>query len=145
MRMTYAVVWIATPCCLTKGIYRLHLSCLDYSWILEIAAMCSSEMSGSLPTTRRWNPESILLLWLYSPWGPWPLFQFRNLITVGRTPWTNDQPVARPLPTHRINAHTYRVAFEPTIPALAVHPLPNSLFTNRPATRRCGRLNGTVE
>jgi hypothetical protein len=33
--------------------------------------------------------------------GPWPLPQFRNLFyTVGRTPWTSDQPVARPLPTH---------------------------------------------
>jgi hypothetical protein len=32
---------------------------------------------------------------------PWPLFQFLNLYTVGRTPWTGDQPVARPLPTHR--------------------------------------------
>jgi hypothetical protein len=30
--------------------------------------------------------------------GPWPLFQFLNLYTVGRTPWTEDQPVARPLP-----------------------------------------------
>jgi hypothetical protein len=42
-----------------------------------------------------------LHLWLYSPCGPWPLFQFLNLYTVGRTPWTGDQPVARPLPTHR--------------------------------------------
>jgi hypothetical protein len=31
----------------------------------------------------------------------WPLFQFLNLYTVGRTPWTGDQPVARPLPTQR--------------------------------------------
>jgi hypothetical protein len=43
--------------------------------------------------------------------GPWPLFQFHNLFyTVGRTPWTNNQPVARPLPTqdntNRINANT---------------------------------------
>jgi hypothetical protein len=39
--------------------------------------------------------------------GPWPLLQFRNhFYTVCRTPWTSDQPVARPLPTHRINAHT---------------------------------------
>jgi hypothetical protein len=30
-----------------------------------------------------------------------PVFQFLNLYTVGRTPWTGDQPVARPLPTHR--------------------------------------------
>jgi hypothetical protein len=34
--------------------------------------------------------------------GPWPLFQFRNLFyTEGRSPWTSDQPVASPLPTHR--------------------------------------------
>jgi hypothetical protein len=34
--------------------------------------------------------------------GTWPLLQFRNLFyTDGRTPWTSDQPVARPLPTHR--------------------------------------------
>jgi hypothetical protein len=34
--------------------------------------------------------------------GTWPLLQFRNLFyTDGRTPWTSDQPVARPLPSHR--------------------------------------------
>jgi hypothetical protein len=34
--------------------------------------------------------------------GPWPLLQFPNLFyTDERTPWTSDQPVARPLPTHR--------------------------------------------
>jgi hypothetical protein len=33
---------------------------------------------------------------------PWPLLQFRNLFyTHCTTPWTGDQPVARPLPTHR--------------------------------------------
>jgi hypothetical protein len=31
---------------------------------------------------------------------------FLTLYTVDRTTWTGDQPVARPLPTHRINAHT---------------------------------------
>jgi hypothetical protein len=45
--------------------------------------------------------------------GPRPLLQFRNLFyTDGRTPWRGDQPVARPLPTHRTtqtqNKHTYR-------------------------------------
>jgi hypothetical protein len=29
-------------------------------------------------------------------------FQFLNLYTVGRTPWTRDQPIARQLPAHRI-------------------------------------------
>jgi hypothetical protein len=33
------------------------------------------------------------------PFGPWPLFQFL-VYTIGRTPWTGDQPVSRPLPTH---------------------------------------------
>jgi hypothetical protein len=34
--------------------------------------------------------------------GPWPVLQFRNhFYTAGKTPWTRDQPVARPLPTHR--------------------------------------------
>jgi hypothetical protein len=45
--------------------------------------------------------------WLCSSFvGPWSLFRFLNLYTVGRTPWTGYQPVARPLPTHRIKAHT---------------------------------------
>jgi hypothetical protein len=32
-------------------------------------------------------------------------FQFLNPYTAGVNPWTGDQPVARPLHTHRINAH----------------------------------------
>jgi hypothetical protein len=58
--------------------------------------------------------------------GPWFLLQFRNLFyTDGRTPWTSDQPVARPLPAHRTTqsqkkSHTQtsmpRVGFEPMIP-----------------------------
>jgi hypothetical protein len=70
--------------------------------------------------------------------GPlWTLtaFSVLNLFTVGRTPWTGDQPVAGQLPTHRTtqtqNKHTQtfmpRVEFEPTIPVLerakAVHAL----------------------
>jgi hypothetical protein len=64
-------------------------------------------------------------LWLYNPCGPWPLFRFLNLCTVGRTPWTGDQPVARPLPTHagqhkqnkRTQTSMPRMGSEPTIPA----------------------------
>jgi hypothetical protein len=34
--------------------------------------------------------------------GPWSPIQFRNHFSMdGRTPWTSDQPVTRPLPTHR--------------------------------------------
>jgi hypothetical protein len=39
--------------------------------------------------------------------GPWPRLQFPNLFYAdGKTPWTNDQPVARPLPTQTQNKHT---------------------------------------
>jgi hypothetical protein len=44
----------------------------------------------------------LLLLWLYShPLGLGRFFSILILYTVGRTPWTGDQPVARPLPTYR--------------------------------------------
>jgi uncharacterized membrane protein len=56
--------------------------------------------------------------------GPWPLLQFFNLYTDGRTRWTGDQPVSRPLSTHRRtqtqNKRTQtfmpRVWFKPTTP-----------------------------
>jgi hypothetical protein len=70
------------------------------------------------------TPSSHIHLWLYSPCGSWPLFQFLNPYTVRRTPWTGDQPDTKPLPTYRTtqtqNKHKQtpmpRVAFEPTIP-----------------------------
>jgi hypothetical protein len=51
-------------------------------------------------------------------------FQFLNIYTAGSSPWAGDQPVARPLPTHRTtqthNKRTQismtRVRFVPTIP-----------------------------
>jgi hypothetical protein len=55
--------------------------------------------------------------------GPWPLFSFLILYTVGRTPWTGDQPAARSLPIHRTtqtqNKRTQTsmpLGFEPTTP-----------------------------
>jgi hypothetical protein len=59
---------------------------------------------------------------------PWALafdFQFHDHFTDGRTAWTNDQPVARPLPKHRRtqtqNKHIHQISmpyvgFKPTIP-----------------------------
>jgi hypothetical protein len=57
--------------------------------------------------------------------GPWPLFQFLNPIHIGRTFWTGDQSVSRPLPAHKTtqtqNKRTQtsmpRLGFEPTTPA----------------------------
>jgi hypothetical protein len=55
--------------------------------------------------------------------GPWPLFSFLILYTVGRTPLTGDQPVARPLPIHRTETQNKctqttmpQMGFEPTTP-----------------------------
>jgi hypothetical protein len=38
---------------------------------------------------------------LQPPWALASAFQFHNHFTEGRTPWTSDQFVARPLPKHR--------------------------------------------
>jgi hypothetical protein len=73
-------------------------------------------------------PRQILdYQWLYSPMlGLGPFSVFLILYTVCRTPWTGDQPIARPLPTHRTtqtqNKRTQtsmlRVGFEHTTPVL---------------------------
>jgi hypothetical protein len=43
-----------------------------------------------------------IYVWLYSPLlDLGRFFSFLILYAVGRTPWTGDQPIARPLPTHR--------------------------------------------
>jgi hypothetical protein len=49
-----------------------------------------------------------IYLWVYSTFllDLGRFFSFLILYVVGRTPWTGYQPVARPLPAHRINAHT---------------------------------------
>jgi hypothetical protein len=67
-----------------------------------------------------------IYLWLYSPLlDLGRFFSFLILYTVGRTPWTGDQPVARPLPTHRTTqtqnkgtqTSMHWLGFEHTIPA----------------------------
>jgi hypothetical protein len=45
---------------------------------------------------------SIYVIWLYSPFvGPWALFQFLNPIHYPYDSLEGDQPVVRPVPTHR--------------------------------------------
>jgi hypothetical protein len=67
-----------------------------------------------------------IYLWLYGPLLDLGRFvRFLILYIVGRTPWTGDQPVARPLPTHRTTqtqnkrkeTSMPRLGFEPRIPA----------------------------
>jgi hypothetical protein len=68
--------------------------------------------------------------------GPWPLFFNFILYTVGRTPWTGNQPVARPLPIHRTtqtqNKHMLQtsipwVGFEPTVPGFELAKMVHAL------------------
>jgi hypothetical protein len=44
---------------------------------------------------------SFFLLALQPPWALASAFQFHDHFTDGRTPWTSDQLVARPLPKHK--------------------------------------------
>jgi hypothetical protein len=63
---------------------------------------------------------------LHSFFGPSPFFSFLILYIVGRTPWTGDEPVARPLPTNRTTqtqnkctqTSMSQMGFEPTTPVL---------------------------
>jgi hypothetical protein len=84
--------------------------------------------------------------------GPWPLFQFLNFYTVGRTPWTGDQTFTRPLPTHR-TARTQnkltqtsmpRMGFESTIPtferAKTVHALDRAATVTGKPDHYCPQL-----
>jgi hypothetical protein len=57
--------------------------------------------------------DIIIIIMALQPFvGPWSLFSSLILYTVGRTFCTGDQPVARPLPTHRTtqtqNKRTHR-------------------------------------
>jgi hypothetical protein len=77
------------------------------------------EISGSIKGEKILDQRSLFIsqeklnsmefyLWLYSPLlNLSGFFSFLILHTVGRTPWTGDQPVTRPLPTHRINIHRH--------------------------------------
>jgi hypothetical protein len=79
--------------------------------------------------TTRWTSTACYrdsFLWLYSPLlGLGRFFSFLILYTIGRFPWTGDQPVSRPVPTQRTTqtqnkrrqTSMPRVKFQPMIPA----------------------------
>jgi hypothetical protein len=74
---------------------------------------------------RGWRRTIYLYMALQPFIGPWPS-SFLIFYTVGRTPWTGDQPDAGQLPAHRTaqkqNKHTQtsmpQVGFDPTFPVL---------------------------
>jgi hypothetical protein len=92
---------------------------------------------------RKSSSNLFIYLWLYSPFlDPGNFFSFLLLCTVGITPSTEDQPVARPLPTHRTiqtqNKRTQTsmpwVGLEPTLAAFerakTVHALDRAATVN---------------
>jgi hypothetical protein len=93
-----------------------------------------------------------IYLWLYSPVvGPWLFFNLLILYTVGRTPWTEHEPVIRPLRTHRTtqtqNKRTQTsmswVGFESTIPSFERANRAHALDVLRsvPHCRYCQKLS----
>jgi hypothetical protein len=63
-----------------------------------------------------------IYLWLYSPLLDLGFcFSFLILYTVSRTPWTEDQPDARPLPAHR-TAQTQNKRTETSVPQVGFKP-----------------------
>jgi hypothetical protein len=85
-------------------------------------------------THTRTRTHTLSLSMALQPFEPWTYFQFLNLYSAGRTPWTGNQNVVRPLLTHRTQTQIKRaqtsmprVAFEHTTPvfeqAKTVHAL----------------------
>jgi hypothetical protein len=90
--------------------------------------------------------HSFIQQWLYSPLlDPGRFFCFLILYTVGRTSWTGNLPIARPLPTHRtaqnkrMQTSMCRVGLEPTTPVLE---LVKTVHAFRPRDH-CDRYSAT--
>jgi hypothetical protein len=74
----------------------------------RILAPKRDEVTGGWRKLRNKEPHNWYSLFIHS-WitlqpfvGPWPLLRFHNIFyTVSSTPWMSDQPVTRPLSTHR--------------------------------------------
>jgi hypothetical protein len=92
---------------------------IEVCWFMS--ATSGSGRASSATFERHWENLSTYL------WTALPLlFQFHDHFADGRTPWTSDQLIAKPLPKHRTrqtqNKHSHQtsmpcVGFEPTIPA----------------------------
>jgi hypothetical protein len=92
----------------------LVLPCIN----LQVTCRSRLELFCVFKYLAAWRTLIYLSMALQPFVGPWSLFQFFNLYIAGRTPWTGDQPVARPLPTQNKRTETSmtQVGFELTIP-----------------------------
>jgi hypothetical protein len=89
--------------------YCFCSSHLTSAWISLFLITDSLSLSLSLSLEHRASVKRFVSL------------EFLNPKRIGRTPWTGDHPVARPLPTQTQNKRTQTsmpwVGFEPMIPA----------------------------
>jgi hypothetical protein len=82
-------IFFFIPCLINKEIQTApEMYCLRAEHKVIMTRWMNDVVVGSL-----WYPHHLSVAV-----QPWSLFQFLNLYTVGRTPWTRDLPVARPLP-----------------------------------------------
>jgi hypothetical protein len=122
------------------------------------------QVNSVLSEIKKWNTISFFL-WLYIPIQAlavsMKLTDFTSVTrfrTVGRTPWTGDQLVARPLPVHKHRkSHTQHkhltsiswMGFEPTVsesvPAKIVHALDRSASVRASEDSSCLRPRGYCE
>jgi hypothetical protein len=121
-------------------------------WDLRLCKELSLHSSLRDNNPVRYGRYLSIYRWLYSPFLGLDRFFFSFLIfyTVGRTPWTEDQPVASPLPTNRATRTQNKrsrqismpgVGFEPTIPAFdrtkTVHALDRAATVIRTSDVDC--------
>jgi hypothetical protein len=92
--------------------------CACYSWKMALNLASTNDVVPKAEYERT-SSSSSSSWWLYSPRGPWPLFQSSDLFTIGRTPRTSDQLVARPLPRHRTAQTQTKHIHTPNIHALS--------------------------
>jgi hypothetical protein len=100
-----------TFCCnKCKCIFDIIIFSITYSKISLCIKHCipANSPQETVFVLCAWQTIEMLYLWLYSPFfGPLPLFLFLNHIQSWYTPWMGDQPITRPLLTHRINTHRH--------------------------------------
>jgi hypothetical protein len=121
--------WEAANCAATQelpSIYQTRRFITVFTRALHWSLSWARSIQ-SIPSILRFDKKYFFFTGSTASLGPdLCLFQFHDHLTDGRTPWTSDQPVARPLPKQRTtqtqNKHTHQksmlcVGFEPTISA----------------------------
>jgi hypothetical protein len=114
-RLESCVVWV-----------RLARDCTPTSIALQVIRTCKQSHHFKV-ITQGVDCLLTICLWLCSPLlDLGHFFSFLILYTVDRTPWTGNQPVARPLPTHR-TAQTQNKRTQTSVPWVGFeHPIPAS-------------------